>query len=49
VAAFIEIYKKIYHSAAAKIAEADTVESVVAIVAGLRFPTEAEILAQMEG
>jgi flagellar motility protein MotE (MotC chaperone) len=49
VAAFIETYKKIYHSAAAEIAEADTVESVVAIVAGLRFPTEAEILAQMEG
>lgn len=49
VAAFIEIYKNIYHSAAAKIAEADTVESVVAIVAGLRFPSEAEILAQMGG
>ena len=49
VAAFIETYKQIYHSTAAEIAEADTVESVVAIVAGLRFPTEAEILAQMEG
>ena len=46
VAAFIETYKQIYHSAAAEIAEADTVESVVAIVAGLRFPSEAEILAQ---
>lgn len=41
----IAIYQGIYHSAAAEIAEADTVDSVVAIVAGLRFPTEAEILA----